>query len=263
MNQKIYQVDAFASKLFQGNPAAVCILENWPSDSLMQKIAMENNLSETAFLVKINATSYDLRWFTPAAEVNLCGHATLASAHVIFSEYEFSLPEIHFNTKSGILTVSKVDSNKYLMDLPCDVPICINEFEAIEQAMNVKALACYKGKDDYLLIVDNEQAVINARPNIKAISEIDSRGVLISATGDNVDFVSRGFFPNVGIEEDPVTGSAHTLLTPYWAHKLRKNRLSARQLSKRSGTLECVYKGDRVALIGNAVTYLSGIIYID
>lgn len=260
MNQKIYQVDAFASKLYEGNPAAVCVLKNWLPDSIMQNIAMENNLAETAFLVQIEKTSYELRWFTPTIEVDLCGHATLASAHVIYTEYDFPLAEIYFETKSGKLIVKRIAEGKYLMDFPCDEPIKVDEFDHIANAMNVDASECYKGKDDYILVLDNEQSVIDARPDIKAMTEIDSRGILLSAIGNKKDFVSRCFFPNVGVDEDPVTGSAHTLLTPYWAHKLRKNKLSARQLSSRGGDIECIYKGNRVALVGNAITYMKGMI---
>ena len=260
MDQIIYQVDAFASKLYEGNPAAVCVLKNWLPANIMQNIAMENNLAETAFLVKTTKTSYDLRWFTPTTEVDLCGHATLASAHIIFTEYDFPSSEINFETKSGNLIVKRIAEGKYLMDFPCDEPIKVDEFDHIAKSMNVDASECYKGKDDYILVLDNEQSVIDARTDIKAMTEIDSRGILLTAIGNKKDFISRCFFPNVGVDEDPVTGSAHTLLTPYWAHKLRKNRLSARQLSSRGGDIECIYKGNRVALVGNAITYMKGII---
>ena len=262
MDQKIFQVDAFTSKLFEGNPAAVCISDIWLSEETMQKIAMENNLAETAFLIKAEDEHYHLRWFTPTSEVDLCGHATLASAHVLFTEYGFDNEQIHFETKSGRLIVEKTTDGIYLMDFPCDNPIKVENYDHIAKAMNVSALECYRGKDDYLLILENEDAVLNARPNMITMRDIESRGVLLSAQGNEKDFVSRCFFPNVGVPEDPVTGSAHTLLTPYWAHKLRKNRLIARQISNRGGNIECIYKGDRVALIGCAVTYMKGIISI-
>ena len=262
MNQKIYQVDAFASKLYEGNPAGVCVLDTWISDELMQMIAMENNLAETAFLVMNEDESYHLRWFTPTIEVDLCGHATLAASHILFTEYSFSKKLVEFETKSGVLKVQKVDESKYLMDFPSDAPTRVEDFDYIAGIMNVNAKECYKGKDDFLLILNDEQSVLNAKPNIRAMADIDSRGVLLSALGDEKDFVSRCFFPNVGVDEDPVTGSAHTLLTPYWAHELSKNRLAASQLSTRGGDLECIYKGDRVALIGNALTYMKGTICV-
>jgi len=262
MNQKIYQIDAFASKLFEGNPAAVCVLDHWLSDENMQNIAMENNLAETAFLVKSEDGSYSLRWFTPTIEVDLCGHATLASAHVLFTQYGYEKDQIGFNTKSGKLTVNKLSNERYLMDFPCDVPKRIIHFNNITTAMNVSATACFKGKDDYLLILENEQSVLDARPDFNAMSSISSRGILLSAIGDEKDFVSRCFFPNAGVDEDPVTGSSHTLMAPYWAHRLRKNRLSARQISYRPGDLECIYKGDRIALIGKAKTYMKGMICV-
>ena len=260
MNQKVYQVDAFASKLYEGNPAAVCILDHWLSEETMQNIAMENNLAETAFLVKNKDDSYNLRWFTPTIEVDLCGHATLASAHVLFTEYAFDKGQIDFHSKSGKLTVQKIKESRYLMDFPCDDPVGIVDFDHIVKAMNVHAIECFRGKDDYLLILKNEQAVLDARPDLKAMTEIDSRGILLSAAGDEEDFVSRCFFPNAGVNEDPVTGSAHTLMVPYWAHQLRKNSLRARQISSRGGDIDCIYKGDRVALVGEAITYLWGTI---
>ncbi len=258
MNQKIFQVDAFASELFKGNSAAVCVLDNWLSDDYMQSIALENNLSETAFLVQNEGNSYDLRWFTPAAEVDLCGHATLAASHILYTEYAYKDDEILFETRSGRLEVGRISENRYLMDFPSDEPVPFEDFAHISNIMNVDGLECYKGKDDYLVIVADEESVLAAKPDFNAMMQIQSRGVLISSIGESKDFVSRGFFPNVGINEDPVTGSAHTLLTPYWAHRLKKNRLQASQISARSGDVECIYKGDRVGLIGEAITYLKG-----
>ncbi|MFT6334465.1 MAG: PhzF family phenazine biosynthesis protein [Halioglobus sp.] len=262
MNQKIYQVDAFASKLYEGNPAAVCVLDHWLSDETMQNIAMENNLAETAFLVESDHDSYCLRWFTPTIEVDLCGHATLASAHILFSEYGYKKTLIKFETRSGVLSVQNIKNEKYLMDFPTDTPIQITDFDHITEAMNVNASACYKGKDDYLLILENEQSVLDAQPDLRAMLNIKSRGVLLTAKGDEKDFVSRCFFPNAGVDEDPVTGSAHTLMVSYWAHRLLKNRLNARQISYRPGDIECIYKGDRIALIGKAKTYLKGMICV-
>lgn len=258
MNQKIYQVDAFTSELYKGNPAGVCILNEWISDDHMQNIALENNLAETAFMVRNESDGYDLRWFTPTIEVQLCGHATLASAHILFTEYEYAGETINFETKSGRLVVSKIPEDRYLMDFPCDEPKSVEEFAYIASIMNVQGLECFQGKDDFLLILKDEKAVLAAQPDLKSMSKIKSRGVILSAPGAKKDFVSRCFFPNAGVDEDPVTGSAHTLLTPYWAHALKKNRLMARQISSRGGDVECIYKGDRVSLIGSAVTYLKG-----
>jgi PhzF family phenazine biosynthesis protein len=263
LNQKIYQVDAFASKLYEGNPAGVCVLDKWISDDLMQRIAMENNLAETAFLVADADESYRLRWFTPTVEVDLCGHATLAASHILYTEYGYHRDTIVFNTKSGVLNVQKYDANLYMMDFPSDEPLKVEAYDHIAHVMNVNANECYRGKDDYLLILEDEQSVVGAQPDLGAMSSIDSRGIILSAVGDEKDFVSRCFFPNVGVDEDPVTGSAHTLLTPYWAKKLAKNKLKARQLSHRGGDIDCIYKGARVSLIGSAVTYLSGMINIE
>jgi len=262
MNQKIFQVDAFTSELYKGNSAAVCVLDKWLSDDHMQNIALENNLSETAFLVRKEDNSYDLRWFTPAAEVDLCGHATLATSHILYTEYDYEEDTIQFETRSGRLEVERISTNRYLMDFPCDEPVPVTEFAHISDVMNVEGLECYKGKDDYLLILPDEEAVLATKPDFNAMLQIEARGVLVSSTGKVKDFVSRGFFPNVGIDEDPVTGSAHTLLTPYWAHRLKKNRLQASQISSRCGDVECIYKGDRVDLIGEAITYLKGHISI-
>lgn len=262
MNQAIYQVDAFSLELYAGNPAAVCVLPQWIGDEQMQSIAMENNLAETAFVVKDNDRQWDLRWFTPTDEVDLCGHATLATAHVLYTAYGVDESSITFMTRSGALIVSQIGPCRYLMDFPTDSLHPIELSASYQDLVDVIVLEVYRGNDDYLLIVPDENAVNNAIPNLKAIKELAARGVIISAEGTVSDFSSRCFYPCVGVDEDPVTGSAHTTLTPYWAHRLRKNKLTARQLSTRGGNLVCIYKGSRTALIGEAVTYMIGMINI-
>lgn len=256
MNQVMYQVDAFAEKLFEGNPAAVCVMDEWLPDATMQAIAMENNLAETAFLVSRNLGEYDLRWFTPGDEVDLCGHATLASAHTLYQHYGYEGKQIVFHTRSGELIVSLVDEGRYLMDFPADHGKEVADWSLIEKAVGTDILECYKGKDDYMAVVRDQETLEALQPDYRAIMALDARGLLITTEGSDHDFVSRCFFPVVAVDEDPVTGSAHTLLTPYWAHRLKKNRLQARQLSTRGGNIECIYKGDRVALLGSAITYM-------
>ncbi|MEM1220060.1 MAG: PhzF family phenazine biosynthesis protein [Bacteroidota bacterium] len=260
MQLPIYQVDAFADTLFTGNPAAVCPLNSWLSDAQMQSIATENNLSETAFFVP-EANHLHIRWFTPGAEVDLCGHATLATAHVLYTELGWDKSEIHFHCRKGTLRVQKTATG-YAMDFPADTAIPTDIPVLVEQALGVRPLAFFHGSDDYLAILENEEQVQNLQPDFRLVGKLKARGLLVSAIGDQHDFVSRGFFPQVGIDEDPVTGSAHTLLTPYWAQRLGKNKLQARQISARGGTLSCTLQNDRVILEGTAQTYLKGTIYI-
>ena len=242
----LYQVDAFAKEKFKGNPAAVCPLDNWLDDKALQDIASEINLSETAFIVNNGDDSYHLRWFTPAMEVRLCGHATLASAHVLFKHLNFQGDKLKFTTqRAGDLTVSQ-KGDGYQMDFPSDNYEPIN-LEGIESIVGQKVVDSYKGTDDYMIILENEEAVRNAQPNIQAIKELPIRALIITARGNDVDFVSRVFVPSCDIDEDPVTGSAHTLMTPYWSNVLEKEVLTARQVSKRSGDLVCELKGDRVS----------------
>ena len=262
MQLDIYQVDAFANKLFEGNPAAVCPLEFWPDDEVLQSIAMENNLSETAFF-KRQDEGFHLRWFTPATEVRLCGHATLATAHVLFNEWGIDVDSITFNTLSGPLIVTRQGEGTYLMDFPSDHPVPITDEpvrNTIHNALNIDIKEYWKGKDDFLIVLDSEEDVKEAAPDYRAIAQLPVRGLLITAASDSktCDFISRGFFPQCGIDEDPATGSAHTVLTPYWSPRLRTNRLKAIQWSGRKGYLECIYKGDRTALIGQAITYMKG-----
>jgi len=257
MKIPIYQVDAFTSEVFSGNPAAVCILDCWLDEPTMQLIAAENNLAETAFVVK-EGKDYAIRWFTPKTEVDLCGHATLAAAHVLFKYYNYKSSTIKFDTKeSGILIVRK-DRKKIVLDFPADQIEKVATPELLVKALGCKPIETYKGKTDYMLIFDAQSTIELLKPDFRILSMIKARGFIVSARGEIVDFVSRFFAPQVGIDEDPVTGSAHTTLTPYWANKLNKTTLKAQQLSKRKGELECVWDGDRVKISGNAVTYMIG-----
>jgi PhzF family phenazine biosynthesis protein len=258
---KVIQVDAFTDKLFGGNPACVCVLEAWLDDNLMQEIASENNLSETAFIVN-EENGYRIRWFTPAIEVDLCGHATLASAHVFYNHRGYSKEEIIFNSKSGPLKISKA-GEYFKLDFPTDKINQVKEQKELESALNINAVETYKGKTDFLCILGSEKEVKECKPDFGALKKMKVRGVIISAKGDNVDFVSRFFAPGSGVDEDPVTGSAHTSLTPFWSNHLNKTRMEARQISKRGGHLFCEYHGERVFLFGKAITYSTGTIFLD
>lgn len=255
MNLPIYQVDAFAEAPFQGNPAAVIPLEGWLSDALMLNIAAENNLSETAFFVPLG-DGYQLRWFTPQAEVDLCGHATLATAHVLFEHLGCPQSKLHFQTKSGELVVTKGHEG-YAMDFPADRPNYISGAGRIA-GLDARIFAVYRGKDDFLLLLGDETELRGLAPDFRALAQLDARGIICTAPGDHHDFVSRCFYPRYGIDEDPVTGSAHTTLIPFWAEKYGKNTLSARQISKRGGNITGTLKDDRVELIGQAVTVMHG-----
>jgi PhzF family phenazine biosynthesis protein len=261
MTIPIYQADAFTSQLFGGNPAAICPLTEWLPDEAMQKIAIENNLAETAFFVKKD-NGYFLRWFTPEYEIDLCGHATLASAHILFTQLGYKGDTINFDTvKAGILTVKK-DGDKYQMDFPSRPPIRIETPNGLIEALGgKKPVGVYRSRD-YFLEYKTEEDIADMSPDFFALSKMDTVGVIVTAPGKNVDFVSRFFAPGAGIAEDPVTGSAHCNLIPYWAKKLRKNKLHALQISPRKGELWCELKGERVLMSGNAVTYLKGEIYL-
>ena len=257
MKNRIYQVDAFSDKIFGGNPAAVCPLENWLPDALMQQIAMENNLAETAFYIK-NDAGYEIRWFTPAVEVDLCGHATLATAHVLFNHENHVGNEINFHShRSGPLKVTR-SGNLLTLNFPTDIFREVELNEALNSAFNFKPTKAYQGKTEYMLIFENETQIKELQPDFNAIAKFDRRGVIATAKGETVDFVSRFFGPQVGINEDPVTGSAHTTLTPYWSKELNKTELTAMQLSERKGHLTCKFLGDRVEISGHARTYLTG-----
>ena len=255
MNIKIYQIDAFANQTFKGNPAAVCPLDSWLPDELMQSIAAENNLSETAFFVR-EGEEFFIRWFTPSAEVALCGHATLASAFVLFNILDFKGDRIDFNSKSGILPVSK-SGERLVLDFPSQPPEACDVPEEIIEAFGVAPRECLKA-EDYVVILQNAEQVQSASPDFEILRSLDSRGVIISAASEEYDFVARFFAPNLGILEDPVTGSAYTQLVPYWAKKTDKTVFHARQVSSRGGELFCELVGDRVKIAGSAVKYLEG-----
>lgn len=256
MKVKMFQVDAFTDKLFGGNPAAVCVLDSWLDDKSMQAIAGENNLAETAFIVK-NSSGYDIRWFTPAVEVELCGHATLASAHVIFDHLGFSGEEIIFHSpRSGMLKVRRYGT-LLTLDFPTDHFVRALPPTALTSGIGMLPLETWKGKTDYLAVLPSEEDVAGLEPYYAILATLTCRGVIVTARGNEVDFVSRFFAPQSGINEDPVTGSAHTTLAPYWAKVLGKNEMTAIQLSARKGHLTCKYLGDRVEISGNAVTYMS------
>ncbi|MGI9547604.1 MAG: PhzF family phenazine biosynthesis protein [Flavobacteriaceae bacterium] len=258
MKQKIYQIDAFAENLFEGNPAAVCILESWPDDHWMQQVAMENNLAETAYLVPNNG-SFEIRWFTPELEVDLCGHATLASAYVLFHYGGVNTEKIEFySPRSGPLSVEKGNDGLLILDFPADDIQTIADYPELSRALGKDPLEIWQGKTDYMLVYKGQEDIESMKPDFLALNKVDARGVIVTAPGREVDFVSRFFAPQSGINEDPVTGSAHTTLIPYWAAKLGKNQLSARQISKRGGRLHCQHLPPRVRIGGNAVLYLIG-----
>ncbi|ASS70015.1 PhzF family phenazine biosynthesis protein [Bacillus atrophaeus] len=250
---KYYVVDAFAENLFEGNPAGVCIMKEWIPDELMQQIAAENNLSETAFAVK-EGESYRLRWFTPADEIDLCGHATLATAYVIANFYESNVEEIKFQTISGELVVVK-KGELYEMDFPSRMPKEISLTEEMVEALGVNPVEVHLGRD-LMFVLEKEEDVLNASPDFSKLKELpDGLGVSITARSEKYDFVSRAFFPKLNVNEDPVCGSAHCNFIPYWAKNLSKNEMVARQLSKRGGKLYCKFEGDRVKISGSAVLY--------
>lgn len=261
MELDIYQVDAFARALFRGNPAAVVPLKAWLDDIVMQQIAEENNLAETAFFVRSGA-DYHIRWMTPKVEVDLCGHATLAAAHCLFHHLGETRTQITFHSRSGPLVICR-KSPGYEMDFPLDHP---QQSEAdaqhIQSICPARKEPYYRGKDDYLVIMNDEDEVRLFNPDLAKIAQLKARGLIISALGSTCDFVSRCFFPSYGIDEDPATGSAHTLLAPFWCQELGKTDLSARQLSTRVGEINCRLSPDRVYLQGCAITYMTGKIYI-
>lgn len=258
MKLKIYQIDAFAKNVFQGNPAAVCPLEQWLDDELMQKIAMENNLAETAFFVRQGET-FEIRWFTPTKEVNLCGHATLASAYVLFNLLGYMGERIVFNSKSGPLHVSRADET-ITMDFPAEPPVPCATPQAIIDAFDIKPSEVLKSVD-YIVVFEHVD-ITQLTPNLEALKALDLRGVCITAADETFDFVSRFFAPNYGINEDSVTGSAYTQLIPYWSQQLNKSTLSSKQVSPRGGELRCTLEGERVFISGQAVPYLCGEIEI-
>lgn len=264
----LYQLDAFAGKLFAGNPAAVIPLDEWIDDALMQNLAMENNLAETVFFVPSSVsqqapkgTDYHIRWFTPAAEINLCGHATLASAYVLFNILGFKKPSIVFHCLSGKLVITK-EQDIIRMDFPSWKPERINDYpEGLEQALGVKEIVGVYKNRDLMVELNREEDVQNAQPDFTLIKKMGYK-IIITAPGKEVDFVSRFFAPTFGVDEDSVTGSAHSQLIPFWSEKLGKTKMQARQLSKRGGHLWVEQKGDRVQMGGQCVFYMKGEIEI-
>ncbi|MDG2420828.1 MAG: PhzF family phenazine biosynthesis protein [Gammaproteobacteria bacterium] len=258
----LYQVDAFADKVFSGNPAAVCLLNEWLSDEVMLSIASENNLSETAF-VNINSNPIFIRWFTPTLEVDLCGHATLATARILFDEYlPKNTSEIIFNSRSGELKAFRRNGLIYL-DFPRDEPKRIENNSLIVEGVGIQPKELFKGKDDFLAIFESEQVIRAMNPDFKKISGLKSRGLIVSAQGRHEDFVSRCFYPQTGVDEDSVTGSAHTLMVPYWQKILGKDVLTARQCSLRGGYLKCQLHQDRVLIGGSTVRFMEGKITLE
>ncbi|GAA4447971.1 PhzF family phenazine biosynthesis protein [Nibrella saemangeumensis] len=263
MSIRLYQLDAFTDQLFAGNPAAVCPLTDWLADEQMQRIAAENNLAETAFYVRTDQ-GYHIRWFTPAVEVDLCGHATLAAAYVIFFlEDKPDTDHIFFDSRSGTLKVCR-EGDWLTLDFPAD-PVNKPPLlpPALASSFDIKPAEVYKGKTDFLLVYEKQEDIEELMPDMRELSTVPARGIIVTAPGNDVDFVSRFFAPQVGIDEDPVTGSAHTTLVPFWAGRLGKTQLTARQLSKRGGYLECKLHGDRVDISGKVQLYLKGEILMD
>jgi len=259
MKITLYQIDAFAGRVFAGNPAAVCPLDHWLDDDLMQAIAMENNLSETAFFVPLDH-GYHLRWFTPASEVDLCGHATLASAYVLFTYLDPSMTKVVFQSRSGLLAVSK-QGDLLSMDFPSQPPVPCEAPGYLIEALAKKRVEVLRSQD-YFVLFPGEEDIRTLDPDMLLLKKVDLRGVTVTAKGKDVDFVSRFFAPKYGVNEDPVTGSAHCALVPYWAGKLGKKDLHAHQISKRGGELYCKDQGERVIISGRAVAYMQGVITI-
>ena len=259
MKIKQYQVDAFARRVVEGNPAAVCPLEAWLPDELMQAIAMENNLSETAFFVP-EGDGYRLRWFTPLAEVDLCGHATLASAHVILNVLGEKKDRVDFETRSGKLTVTR-DGDMLAMDFPAQPPKRVEIPETLVAGLGARPVEVL-ANIDYVAVFEDEATIRALTPDLGRLAELELRGVSVTAPGTDHDFVSRFFAPKVGVPEDPVTGSAHCKLVPYWAGRLGKDELTARQVSRRGGDVRCRLMGERVMLSGSAVTFMEATIEV-
>lgn len=260
MKLQLFQVDAFASRVFEGNPAAVCPLHAWPDDALLQSIAEENNLSETAFFVPAG-DAFELRWFTPVDEVDLCGHATLASAHVLYKHLGYAGPAVRFQTRSGELTVSRAGDG-LSMDFPASPPHMVDARTTLADGLGSVPIVALAGFD-YIAVYESEDEVVALAPDFARMRRLDLRGVVATAPGRTQDFVSRCFYPKLGIDEDPVTGSAHCQLAPYWADRLGKTCLSARQLSRRGGSIGCVVDGERVHLTGKAADYMTAEVNVE
>jgi PhzF family phenazine biosynthesis protein len=262
MTLPVYIVDAFTEAAFSGNPAAVVPLGQWLPDGVMQSIAAQHNLAETAFTVPME-DGFGLRWFTPRVEVDLCGHATLAAAHVHATELGHAEGVLHFHTRSGRLEVHRKDVDKYMLDFPSDPPLSLPEPPVgLVEALGVTPLEVLRGRFDYLVVLANEAELRALSPSMAKLSRIEARGFTVTAWTGPEGFASRFFAPACGVDEDPVTGSAHCTLTPYWAGETGMTRFKARQLSARGGNLDCILSGDRVLLTGAARLYLRGEIHI-
>jgi PhzF family phenazine biosynthesis protein len=255
MKLPIYQIDAFTSKRFSGNPAAVCPLKEWLPDEMMQKIAAENNLAETAFFVP-KGEIFELRWFTPKVEVDLCGHATLASAHVIFNHLKYFQSQIEFSTKSGELYVFR-NEDLLILNFPATNPVQIDAPNDLIAGLQQTPLEIYKSRD-MMAVFEKEADILALNPDFEMLRKLDCLGIIVTAPGNGSDFVSRFFAPRVGVNEDPVTGSAHTTLIPFWAKRLGKDKLHAFQVSERRGEIFCEFLGERVNIGGHAVTFFVG-----
>jgi len=255
MRFPIFQIDAFASRPFTGNPAAVAVLKNWLPDHVMQAIAIENNLAETAFILK-GQDSWEIRWFTPELEIDLCGHATLASAFVVFNELGFLGDSLRFKSMSGMLQVNRKGSD-LVLDFPSRPPVSCATPAGLLEALGLSLRPVSKARDHFV-VLGSEAELALLKPDFKALDKVDCFSVIVTAPGDSVDFVSRFFTPLAGIPEDPVTGSAHCTLIPYWAERLGKMQMTARQISRRGGDLACELKGDRVAIGGRAFKVMHG-----
>lgn len=254
-----YHVDAFASRIFEGNPAAVCHLREWLDDTIMQRIAAENNLAETAFIVP-QGNDYAVRWFTPLTEVDLCGHATLASAYVLFNELGAEGRELTFHSKSGLLRVRR-NANLLELDFPCQVPRACRPPAGLSQALGINVQRCLEN-EDYLVVLESEHALQALTPDFNKLTEIDTRGVIVTAPSSQYDFVNRFFAPRIGVNEDPVTGSAFTKLIPFWAKELGKKRLNAKQVSVRGGEVFCRLNGDRVMISGYGTLFSKSELFV-
>lgn len=256
MTYPIYTVDAFTDHVFGGNPAAVCPLTEWLPTATMQQLANENNLSETAFFVQRPDGDYDIRWFTPELEIDLAGHPTLATAYVLFNELGYSQDIIRFHSKSGLLTVTK-NGNLMEMNFPARMPVACEIPTHLLEGFSIQPKQVLRSRD-YFLIYESQEEIEKVMPDFVQLNQVETLGIIITAKGNTADFVSRFFVPNSVIGEDPVTGSAHATLIPYWARALGKTSMKAEQLSKRRGTLWCGIHGDRVTIAGKAVLYMKG-----
>jgi len=259
MKLQIFQIDAFANKAFEGNPAAVVPLETWLPDETMQAIAEENNLAETAFFTP-TTSGFHIRWFTPVDEVKLCGHATLASAFVLFHLLGYQSDSIRFDSLSGPLSVTKTN-DLLTLNFPTQKPVRCDIPEELVKGLGKSPLECF-ANEDYIAVFENEEDISSINPNHYYLEQLNHRGVIVTSPAKEYDFVARFFAPKYGVPEDPVTGSAYTQLTPYWAERLGKNSLDAKQISSRGGQLKCELKADRVLISGSAIKYFEGTIEI-